>query len=181
MQFINLTLRPRAHFCTDYVPQHGLDFGHPFELIRLETSLCLAAAEWRFSNKHGYTSPRWTYTKPSKLQAMNHRRGIVKRCKCKIPTASQPYPWGSGLFISTGRAWGVLYRMSLPLLYMNVFYGTQYDPTLLLFRKIFPAAPLYYLKHFIYFICYITTIPFYMFDKYSYTTDTTFEYYRTTA
>jgi hypothetical protein len=89
--------------------------------------------------------------------------------------------WGSGLFISTGRAWGVLYRMSLPLLYMNVFYGTQYDPTVLLFRKIFPAAPLYYLKHFIYFICYITTIPFYMFDKYSYPTDTTFEYYRTTA
>jgi hypothetical protein len=66
MQFINLTLRPRAHFCTDYVPQHGLDFGHPFELIRLETSLCLAAAEWRFSNKHGYTSPRWTYTKTIK-------------------------------------------------------------------------------------------------------------------
>jgi hypothetical protein len=35
----------------------------------------------------------------------------------------------------------------------------------ILFIKKFPTTPLYYLKHFIYFISYITTIPFYIFDN----------------
>jgi hypothetical protein len=71
-------------------------------------------------------------------------------------------------------------RPSGPMVVLSIFsMGKMIIWLIYIIRKKFPAAPLYYLKHFIYFISYIHKYHF-TFSIIPYNTHTTFEYYRTT-